>query len=65
MSRREDREGVERVERCPVVAALVRYRRGDETHSADELLTSTAGGPTLAERSPRVLAHLAERVVLP
>lgn len=64
MSRRADRERAAS-ERCPLEAALVVYRRGDVAHSADELFALTAGGPTLAERSTAVLAHLRTRAVLP
>lgn len=40
-----------------LTAALAGYRRGEEHHSADELLLLTAGGPTLAQRHRAVMRH--------
>jgi hypothetical protein len=59
---RAAREGVA-LERCPLVAVVAPHRRG-EVRLSDELAVSWAGGPTLAERHPRVMAHLREAVRL-
>lgn len=59
---RAAREGVA-LERCPLTAVVAPHQRGEDRLS-DELAMSWAGGPTLAERHPRVMAHLREAVRL-
>jgi hypothetical protein len=42
-----------------VAVLLVPHRRGQELRGADALWCMTAGGPTIDQRHPAVMAHLA------